>query len=64
MSANNYISILHPLKSQWEVWMQDAETDAFMGKPLKAKSLKQAIKKALEFMKNEEVEYGIRIIDI
>ena len=66
MSANNCLVIIHPLKSRWEVWMHDVESEEylFMGKPKKAKTLQGAIRKALKWMTEEDVEYGIQNIEL
>jgi hypothetical protein len=64
MSANNYLSIIHVVKNRWEVWMMDAESGCFMGKPKKAKTLQGAIKKALKYLQEEDVEYGIQSIEL
>ncbi len=63
MSANNYLVILKPTKT-YEVWMRDADTGHFMGQPRKARTLKQALQVAQEWMSEELIEYGIRQIDL
>lgn len=63
MSANNCLVILRPTARRWEVWMQDADTNAFLGRPVKCNSLEKAVKAANKIMEEEIVEYGIVHID-
>ena len=63
MSANNYL-VIRGVKGGYEVWMRDADTGHFLGQPRKAKTLKQALQVAQEWMSEELIEYGIRQIDL
>jgi hypothetical protein len=63
MSANNLLVILKPAKDRYEVWMKDAESGCFMGEPKKAKTLKTALRKAMKWLKEEDIEYGLRYVE-
>ena len=63
MSANNYLIILRPAKTKYEVWEVDADTAVTVAGPRQAKTLEEALKKAMKWIDEEEIEYGIKYIE-
>ena len=58
MSANNFIKI----DKKYRIWICDAETgEGHIER--KGRSLKDALKKAIEVNHSQDVEYGIQIIE-